>query len=370
MADASGMPVVTHEPGIYFGMSDEEYHADPAFSNSGANNILVSPLDYWVNSRLNPDYKDEKTPAMIAGTAFHRRLLEPARYEKLYGVLPRKEDYPDALDGQKVLYAKVKEYGIKGMSSATVPELCTALQDADPSLELWPVIKAEALKALGDRIILDGEVAADIERAVKYVQANEDAAKCITGGYAEVAIFWIDEDTGVRMKAKVDYLKVKALIDIKSFSNPMGKPIDAAVSSAVVFNRYHIQGVIYWEAVERAKEMLRKQKSACLHFLNGAEVSDEWLIQFAACKRHAFYFLFIEQGPVTNVLVRGFEERETYGGQGSSINLAWHYGVLGYREALRRYVENMDKFGPDKPWVDDRPMRPFVDTDFPQYMFQ
>jgi hypothetical protein len=370
MPDASGTPAILHEPGIYFGMNEDEYHADPAFSNSGAGHILISPLDYWVNSRLNPDYVDEKTAAMIAGTAFHRRLLEPARYEKLYGVLPSFADFPDAIDGREALYAKCKEYGIKGMSSAKVAELCDALLDADPNLVLWPVIKAEAMKALADRIILPAETAADIERAVKFVQANADAAKCITGGHAEVSIFWIDEETGVRMKARIDYLKVKAIIDIKSFSNPLGKPIDAAVSGAVVFNRYHIQGVIYWEAVERAKQMLRKEKSACLHFMNGAEVSDEWLIQFAACARHSFFFLFIEQGPVTNVLVREFAEFDTFGGQGSSVNLAWYYGQMGYREALRRYVENMEKFGPDKPWVDDRPMRPFADTDFPQYMFQ
>lgn len=369
MADASGLPTKLHEPGIYFDMPEDEYHADPAFSNSGAGNILISPLDYWTNSRLNPAYVDEKTAAMIAGTAFHRRLLEPARYEKLYGVLPSMADYPGAIDGQKALYAKCQEYGIKGMSKATVAELCAALQDADPSLILWPVIKAEAVKALGDRIILPGETAADIERAVKFVHAHPDATKTITGGFAEVSIFWIDEETGVRMKARIDYLKTKAIIDVKSFSNPMGKPIDAAVASAVVFNRYHVQAVIYDEAVLQAKKMLRARKSECLHFLGDRRIPDEWLLQFAACERHVFYFLFIETGPVTNVLVRAFERVDTHGGNGASVNMYWTQGEVGYSEALRRYVENMRKFGPDKPWIDDKPARPFSDADFPLYMF-
>lgn len=370
MADGTThVPAVLHEPGIYFGMSEDEYHADPALSNSGIGHLLISPLDYWVNSRMNPDYVDEKTAAMIAGTAFHRRLLEPARYERLYGILPSIADYPDAIDGQKALYAKTKEYGLKGLSSATVGELCEALSDADPSLVLWPLIKADAIKALGSRTILPAETASDIERAVKFVAANEDAAKCIIGGYAEVSIFWLDEQSGVRMKARIDYLKTKATVDLKSFSNPMGKPIEAAVSSAVVFNRYHIQAVIYDEAVSQAKQMLRTLKSACLHFMNGAEVADDWLIQFAACERHIFHFLFIEQGPVTNVIVRRFEEFDRHGGNGASVNMYWHQGIIGANEGIRRYVEGMKKYGPDKPWIDAQPARSFNDADFPLYLF-
>lgn len=86
-------------PGIYFGMDEAEYHAAPALSSSGIRNLLVSPLDYWVNSHMNPEYVDEKTAAMVVGTAFHRRLLEPERFAAMYAPVPSKADYPDAIDG-------------------------------------------------------------------------------------------------------------------------------------------------------------------------------------------------------------------------------------------------------------------------------
>ena len=50
-------------PGIYFGMPDSEYHADPSLSNSGIKSLLVSALDFWTESPINPDWEDRETPA-------------------------------------------------------------------------------------------------------------------------------------------------------------------------------------------------------------------------------------------------------------------------------------------------------------------
>lgn len=356
-------------PGIYFGMPADEYHKDPSLSASGIRNLLISPLDYWVQSNLNPAYVDEKTSAMIAGTAFHHRLLEPDRYPDLYGIMPTIDDYPGALDGQKALYSKVKEYGIKGLSAATVAELCDALRDADPALPLWPDIKADLLEEMKGKTILPKAVAEDIERAAKFVLAHQAAAKAFTGGQSEVSVFWIDEETGVRMKCRFDYLKVKAIIDLKTFSNPLGKPIHAAVAGAVASGRYDVQAVIYLNGVEAAKKMLREQKTKAIHIMNGATPPDDWFVHLAACQEHAFVFVFIEQGPVTNVVVREFRKVETHAGQGATFNMYWSAGESGFREGLRRYSQCMAHFGPDKPWIEDAPMMPFIDQDFPLYLF-
>lgn len=356
---------MTHEPGIYFGLDEEAYHADPALSSSGIRNLLISPLDYWTNSRLNPDYVDEKTPAMIAGTAFHRRLLEPERFASMYAGMPSKADYPDAIDGGEALAAECARLGLK--KSGTIAERCERILDADPRARLWPVIQQGLLAGLEGKTLLKADVLADIERTAAIISAHQSAAKALTGGHAEVSVFWIDPNTGVRMKARIDYLKIKATVDIKTFSNPMGKPIDAAVASAVANNRYDVQAVVYDAAVKAAKEMLRTKKLDALH---GAEAVDhEWLLNFAACKDHAFVFVFIEQGPVTNVRVREFRRTETHGGNGASANLYWQAGEAGVAEALRRYAECMRTFGPNQPWIEDRPMTPFADTEFPIYLF-
>ena len=351
------------DAGIYFGLPEAEYHADPALSSSGIRNLLVSPLDYWMNSTMNPEYVDEKTDAMVIGTALHRRILEPARFRAMYAAVPTKDEYPDALDGAEALRARCAELGLK--RSGTISDMCERILEVDPRAELWPVIRAEMMEKAQGRIMLRPSVAADIERAAWIVLKHQSAAKAMSGGHAEVSIFWTDPETGIAMKARLDYLKVKAVVDLKSFSNPLGKPLKSAVAAAVANGGYHIQAVVYSHAVEAAKQMLRKHKSKCVRVLDDSDVSAEWLVNFAACERHAFAFVFIETGPVTNVVVREFRRVENFGG---TENLYWSAGEAGMRQALSIYQRYMTEIGPNEPWIADAPMTPFIDVDFPLWM--
>lgn len=358
----------TMKPGIYFNMPEELYHADPSLSSSGIRKILVSPLDYWIESRLNPDYVDTKTPAMITGTAFHRRLLEPARFVGIYAGSPSKDDYPDAVDGARALEAECERLGLK--KGGTIADRCERILEAEPNAKLWPVIEQDLLDAAEGKVLLKADAMADIERMARIVFAHESAKKALTGGYAEVSVFWTETDEQgipIPMKARFDYLKIKAVVDIKSFSNPLSKPIDNAVASAVASGRYDVQAVIYDRAVQKAKEMLRKQRTACLY--GADDVDPAWLVEFAGTKQHTFSFVFIEQGPVTNVKLREFCRLDPLAGMGASPNAYWQSGVAGFQVGLERYVENMTKFGPNKPWIEDEPMRAFVDTEFPMYLF-
>lgn len=353
------------KPGIFFDMPEETYRAIPALSSSGIRDLLISPLDYWTNSPLNPAYVDEKTDAMILGTAFHRRLLEPEKFERIYAAWPRREDYPDAVDGGDDLKALCGELGLK--KSGKIMDMCERILGANPDAELWPIIKAEMMTRLKGMTLLKASDLSDIERASHIITAHSSAAKALTGGQAEVSIFWVDEETGVPLKIRVDYLKVKALLDVKSFSNPLGKPIPSALASAVANGRYDVQAVMYNLGVEIAKAMLRKQGASVLH---GADKIDhEWILAFAACQRHTFAFLFVQTGPVTNVRLREFRETELYGGQGMTQNAYWGSGLMGFRKGVHRYVECMKEFGTGKPWIDDEPMRAFRDEEMPMYLF-
>lgn len=352
-------------PGIYFGMSEDFYHAAPALSSSGIRNLLISPLDYWTNSHLNPAYVDEKTDAMILGTAFHRRLLEPERFAAMYGAWPRQEDYPSAIDGGDALKALCGEMGLK--KSGKIADLCDRILEANPEAELWPVIKSELIMRQKGLILLKASDLSDIERAARIIFSHQSAAKALTGGQSEVSIFWIDDETGVPMKCRADYLKVKSIVDVKSFSNPLGKPISVAVAGAVANNRYDVQAVIYDAGIQAAKRMLRERGSQVLH--GAGKIDNDWLLAFAACERHTFAFLFIETGPVTNVRVREFREIEGYGGQGMTMNAYWGAGLSGFRRGVSLYVDCMKKFGRDKPWIEDEPMKPFNDFEFPMHLF-
>lgn len=356
---------ITFEPGIYFGLDEESYHAIPALSSTGIRDLLISPLDYWTNSRMNPDYEDKRTQAMIDGTAFHRRLLEPERFFKLYAAKPGVADYPDAIDGGKRLQEECARLGLK--KSGTIAEMCERILEAEPRAKLWPVIEDGILQSLAGRTLLTKSTMHDIERTARIVFAHTSAARALTGGYAEVSILWVDDESGIPMKARCDYLKSRAIIDIKTFSNSLGRPIDAAVASAAANGRYGVQAVIYDDAVAQAKAMLRKFKTAAIHNLSSQEIDSDWLVSFASCEQHAFAFLFIEQGPVTNVRLREF--RRTEGMKGSSTNMYWQAGYDGYRHGILRYYQCMKDFGPNKPWIEDEPMKAFADQDFPIWLF-
>lgn len=352
------------KPGIYFDMSEEEYHAAPALSASGIKNLLVSPLTYWINSPFNPDYEDEKTAAMALGTAFHRRLLEPERFAEIYGATPTKDDYPSALSGAEALREECQRLGIK--KSGRIEELCDRILEANPRAQLWPVIEQGLKDSLEGKTLLKRSDMDDIERAARIVFAHQSAAKALTGGHPEVSIFWTDPEYGVLMKSRVDYLKVQAIIDIKSFANSQNKPINTAIANTVANYGYHVQAAVYHDAVQAAKAMLRKHKAKALH--GADDIANDWLVHFAACERHAFVFVFIETGKATNVRVREFRPMETYNGLGGTTNAYWMAGKDGYRLGVRRFAKCMAKHGPDNPWIEDEPMLAFQDTDFPVWM--
>lgn len=85
------------EPGIYFDMDEEAYHAADGLSCSGIKHLTVSPLHYW-HRNLNPDREpDDDTGARRFGKAVHARALEPGRFARDFVMKLFPEDHPGAL---------------------------------------------------------------------------------------------------------------------------------------------------------------------------------------------------------------------------------------------------------------------------------
>jgi len=99
-------------------LSNERYHSEefPQASGSILAEILeTSPAEYIGRER-------KETAAMNDGTSAHCCILEPKRFKETYvrGIDPA--DYPDALEGNKMLEAWLKERGVK-CSGKTKAEL-------------------------------------------------------------------------------------------------------------------------------------------------------------------------------------------------------------------------------------------------------
>ncbi len=74
------------QPGIYYDIPNEAYHAGQGVSKSQLDDIVDTPAIYlW---RKNAPVDTEKTKTLDTGTAFHCRILEPEEFSKRFIIAP------------------------------------------------------------------------------------------------------------------------------------------------------------------------------------------------------------------------------------------------------------------------------------------
>lgn len=348
-------------PGIYLGLSEEEYHADPSFSASGIKNITVSPLDYWVNSHMNPDREDKDTPAKLLGKAYHKLVLEGREaFESCYAVKPDITDYPDALDGAPALKAHCKDLDLK--ASGTIAELCARIREEDTATELWPEIMAEFTAELKGRQVITKDAWKDLNLVDLVMRRSPSTAEAFRGGVPEVSMFWREND--VPMKARIDYVKPFALLDLKSFANQMADEIVSSVAKEVARRRYYIQPVVYTRGWEAMKDMYLTHGSGIITGEGDYSVIETALKE----DRTRFFFVFLQTGGVPNVVVREFAMMETYQKSGGSLNAYWYRGEETFKRGIAMYRKCLAEHGTDQPWIADFGLKPFQDIEFPIWM--
>jgi hypothetical protein len=164
----------TERLGIHEGLSIEEYHADPAISNSGLAQILRSPAHYI--AYRNQEF--ESTDAQDLGTAAHFAILEPKEFNKRYVVQP----------------VEIKRRAGKVWEDFVA---------ANPGKE---ILKSEDAKA--------------ITQMVDAAYSHPTVSQYLKGGATEQSFFWIDPETGVRCKARPDYWRPDGIwVDLKTCRN-------------------------------------------------------------------------------------------------------------------------------------------------------
>lgn len=353
--------MIIHPLGIHFGLPFDDYLADPGLSSTDMRRLIVSPLNYWIDSHLNPDREEEEDKASLSiGRAFHARIVEGAEaFNSRYAIELNADNFPDALKSADDLRTACKNHNIKaGNSKAKMSE---ALRQAGAPVVIWDDLVADHEAKNPGKEFIKQKLWDRIERAAKLVAAHPVGGSAFAGGYPEVSIFWEDPETGIRLKARIDYLKTKALIDLKTFTNLHNKPLKKAVAHAVANHSYHVQVCHYCDGAEAAKKMLRKDRS----LIFGEAPPAEWIDAFLATKRHGFVFVFQEAGRVPNVVVREFTRSN-----GHDQNLYWISGETEVRAAINIFNRCREQYG-DGPWLGyDETMEAFEDRDFPSYMME
>ncbi len=349
------------QDGLYFGLPFEEYLAERRLSFHGCKHILVSPLTFWSHC-VDPTREDVDTKARMIGRAFHARILEgEAVFKTLFAVKP--ENDGEYAEGGERLREMCGDLGLK--KSGTIAEMCARILEANPEAKLWPErMKAFYAENAGKDLLTD-EQWRQIEIPARTIHMHPEAQNAFRGGHAEVSVLWTDPATGVRMKCRVDYLKIKSNVELKTFSNQQELPISKAVARAVTGRKYHMQARIQIEAIERAKQFVAEGN---VH----GPVPADWLKAFAEQPEHQLVWVFIQQGAVPEVRLRKFARHVRGATSGATENLLWTHGWDCYREALRIYRECIEHYGPDPsvPWLSPEPMRPFQDEEFGAWAFE
>ncbi len=338
---------------IVFGMDEADYHAYPALSASGIKWLSISPMDFWARSWMNPARVEaEESEFLELGKAYHRRIIEGrAAFDATHAVALDKADFPSALDTLEDMKERARALGLP--VSGTKTQLANRIMDVDADAEIWGILCAKHEAKHQGKTLIHFDQMARIETAAAMIENHPELRKAFTGGMPEVSIFW-DEDT-VPMKARLDYLKPKAIVDLKTFSNPLGKPIDVAIASAVASRKYHIQAAVYQRAAD-----------AIYDAMNAGNVEGEhdphWLRRVAETDHDKRQFLFVFQQTGVAPLTRGKWFPRAM--------MAFAAGEATMYEAIAQYRRFSAAFEPGEPWVDLTPLKTFDTTEFPAYAFR
>lgn len=242
--------------GIYFDLDEDRYHGLHRLSNSGEKKLLTSAADYWVVSPFNPnrdDFKEDDPSWANIGRAYHTARFEPHLFEKRFAPEKGPSDFPEALTNSGQIGDKLAEFGqSKTKKGEKVADQWDRLVEAGFKGDYLPNVLAEYRQDAEDRgiALLPSGVIDDIKRDMDRIDENPEVAALLRGGQAEVSILWTDEETGIKMKCRIDQLQPKLFTDFKSFQNRNGKPIKQAILDAIRFNGYYMQATSYWGATE------------------------------------------------------------------------------------------------------------------------
>jgi hypothetical protein len=154
------------EPGIYGGISNADYHADPALGSTSLKTLATKTPAHYQHDKTHPKFSD----AFTLGTAAHSLILEGSTAD--------------------IVVVQADNWLTKDAKAA----------------------KAEALAA-GKQPLLTKEMA-QVVAMRDAVMAHPVARELFTGHLAEQSVFW--EEDGLALKCRPDAWKPGILVDLKT----------------------------------------------------------------------------------------------------------------------------------------------------------
>ncbi len=343
-----------HAPGVYFGLSEDLYHADPALGSTSIKGIAIDVIE-WQFDRLYGEDKD--TDALLYGQAIHKRMLEGrAAFEAKFCTEFDKSTLPEgALD----TVADLKDWLAardQGPLTRPKPDLIKMVQRIDPIQPIVEVLKAQWAESYGTKIPLKPRRWAQVETAARWVQRDpllsavmEDGT--FIAGAPEVSIFY--EDRGVRLKARFDRLLRHAIVDVKNFAVLFAGPLETTALKTIMRMRYDIQAADYLRAWHVAKNLAKEGH------VFGDEPHPGFLGECFDREEPKWIWVMIKSTGAPQPLVIDWDAKLAKGAAADQVE-----------RAIEKYIELREKFGDENEWPPMRPALTLTDSDLPQYFGQ
>lgn len=340
--EAGGCPY--HEPGIYFSLASDLYHADNSLGSSSIKAIATDPFE-WQFSRLYGD--DLDTEALRWGSAIHARLLEGKKIlEEQFCHEFDSTLTEGALDTNAELTEWLKERGVKGLSGKRKDDLIAAVREIDPEQPIAAVIKAKWDAENEGKVMLPPKRWAQIETAARWLQRDPLLSAVMTdgtfnAGAPEVSVFY--EDRGVRLKARFDRLLRHAIIDVKSFAPWFSGNLEGAAIKVIERMRYDVQEASYRRAWHAAKKLFAEGR------VFGEEPVPGFLADCFNRDEPGWIWIFVKSTGAPQPLVVEWNAR-----------FAMRAAADKVEQAINDYIRLRDEYGEDNEWP---PMRPALTVD-------
>lgn len=364
---------MTLEDGVYFDLDPEAYRNDPAKGSTDHKAILANAIQ-WQARRLKSVMEDL---GLIEALTDKEQAERDAKREagKAFGhaVHTMVLDGEEAFDEQYVVRPDMPE----GLVKITRDQIRDALGDAcrlPRSAALYDhVVEAKIKRPAGADWLLEDEWLVRVAEEVAGRQEMSRRWKAtidrinwmmtvpradhkglsfreryLSGGQPEVSVFWTDEN-GVRLKCRFDYLRIKSLLDVKTYAAKENQGAMEAFSNAVETYAYDMQAMHYLEGRRALPALVGAGKVY-------GEVGRGWLEQVAAfpAERVQWGWLAVQTVGLPEV---DMVEPDT---KGLMFAASYQQVLL----ARRIYAAHRDKFGDDQLWTANRGIVQFDDSTF------
>ena len=202
-------------PGIYRGVSFSDYCDWDAINHSKLQRIDKSPLHCQSMQSL------EKSPAIRLGQLVHCGKLEPDSVDARYAVMPQYELSPDNVDAKGNPSTSVATVWCKGKRSAF----------------------AYAANQMKKTIISQSEYN-QFADCMNAMLDNDYVTEIINAGESEVSIVWIDPETGLKCKARLDCV-ADIIMDLKTSRDDGDRPLPESFEWSMWSYNYYSQAAFY-----------------------------------------------------------------------------------------------------------------------------